>query len=148
MSGITNGQSSSYPHEGPVTDKRHSESLAGNAEAFAIELTSDEVAAAGGKVSPVTLREVQLADARVRATGVLEKLPEWRHEDRGAPGIGGQPKIIDDRMILITLLLLVVEKTPQWISEISNLLSFRLTPEARAYLGLPAGSTSLGDQSA
>jgi hypothetical protein len=135
MSGISNGQIGSYNQ------------VAQSAEDFAIELTGDEVAAAGGKVSPVTLDDVKLADVRVRATGVLEKLQQWRHDDAGTPGVGGRPAILNDRIILICLLILVTEKTPQWISEISNLLAFRLTPDARAYLGLPAGSDSPGAQS-
>lgn len=152
MSNISNGQADLFAaNEVPTVAANDEydddfEQVASKAERWAVELTGDEIASSGGQTSLFTLAEVQRADDRVHATGVLDALPAWRAADEGLRGAGGRHKLVSDRVVLVAMLLLVTEKSPLWVSEMSNLLAFRLTPEAREHLGLPPGSPSPGHQ--
>lgn len=112
---------------------------------FAGLITEAEIRAAGGTTTMLTRKDVELADSRVQATGVLEKIARWREEDRVKTGAGGRPALISDRVVLILLLLLVRERSPLWVSEMRNLLWLRLTEDARRFLNLPPATHSGDD---
>jgi hypothetical protein len=144
MGKISNGGAAKYyltgkpaPDEFVYDDQFDFGQLNESASDLAIGLTGEEVIAGGAVMSPIDLRLVERADLRVRATGVLERIPQWRLEDGGPKGPGGQPARFDDRLILIALLLLACEKQPLWLTNVRNIFAIRLTPDAREYLGLP-----------
>ena len=108
-----------------------------NTEMLGIELTEDETRGAGARASSIGLHAVKLADARLAATGVLEKLAEWRKADRDPRVAGGVDAVITDRHMLVALFVLAREHAPLWITSVSDIFWFRLTDAARQYLGLP-----------
>jgi hypothetical protein len=100
--------------------------------------TDEEVSAGSGRVTPFTLAEVQLAGRRVDAADVVPDIDGWRAEDADPTVVGGRPRTspIGDWHILVGCLLLAKEHSPLWIKELRNLFWFRLTPEAREFMGL------------
>jgi hypothetical protein len=147
MSGISNGAESNYTADtvadvdwdpyGVIQDDIADEFLG---------LTGEELRSGGNDEPPITLQQVRVADARVRATGVLELIPGWRLQDGGPKGPGGQPARIDDRLILIALLLLVTEKRSMWMTNVANIFAYRLDADAREYLGLTPEGIDYLDQ--
>lgn len=77
------------------------------------------------------------AVSRVRETGILERLEQWRIEDGMDHSVGGRPIAIDDLSILTGLMILAGEEKPMLIKELRELFQFRITEESRALLGLP-----------
>ena len=85
---------------------------------------------------------VALMEGRVRKTGVLERLQEWRDEDAAAFSIGGRPSLISERAILTGMLLLAKEGTAMHLTCVRDLFMFRLSDASRALLGLQAPSAA------
>ena len=69
-----------------------------------------EVLGRGRNTDLIEDATVALAEARVRKSGVLEKLERWAAEDRDTDGMGGRPSIISYRAVLTALLLLARER--------------------------------------
>jgi hypothetical protein len=108
-------------------------------EADLERLYSDEETFAGsGRTTKFTLAEVTLAARQIAEAEVVEDLEGWREADDEGRAPGGRPRetLLGDWHILIGCLLLVKEHTPLWGSELRNLFWFRLTPEARTFLGI------------
>lgn len=100
--------------------------------------SEDEVFAGSGRTTKFTLAEVELAARRIAEAGVVEDFRNWREADAEGNAPGGRPResLLDDWHILLGCLLLVKEHTPLWGTELRNLFWFRLTPDARTFLGL------------
>jgi hypothetical protein len=113
-----------------------------------IELTDDETRGAGARSTSIGLHAVKLADARVTATGLLDKLAEWRAADRDPRAAGGHTVAINDRHVLVALYLLATEHSPVWITSMRDILWRRLTDDARQYLDLPDASRAFGEDHA
>jgi hypothetical protein len=115
-------------------------------EELASVITYDEVRTGTGKATKFTVDDIRLAIKRIESTGIVQKLEEWRAEDATSKGAGGRPPIVSDVAVLVVLLLLVRERSPLWVTEMRNVLWFRLTPEARALLGLRKDSKVVSDK--
>lgn len=88
---------------------------------------------------------VALMEARVRKTGVLEKLAQWRQEDAPPYSIGGRPSQISDCAILTALLLLSKENTAMFLTLTRDLFMYRLSDSSRELLGLePCSGAFIG----
>ncbi|ASD21709.1 hypothetical protein B7495_06050 [Cryobacterium sp. LW097] len=83
-------------------------------------------------------QQVAVAESQVVQTGVLNKLTEWRFDDRGDTGTRARPAFVSDRAILVGFLLLASEHRPLWISSLAELFQNDLTAESRTLLDLPA----------
>ncbi|MBG6059921.1 hypothetical protein RCH16_003383 [Cryobacterium sp. MP_M5] len=85
---------------------------------------------------------VALMEGRVRKTGVLERLQDWRDEDAAAFSIGGRPSLISERAMLTGMLLLAKEGTAMHLTCVRDLFMFRLSDASRTLLGLQAPSAA------
>lgn len=83
-----------------------------------------------------TSQHVSETDARVAATGILEKMTAWRREDNPAHRGNNPRALVTDRAILVGLLLLASEHSPLSMTALADLFRLGLTPESRALLGL------------
>lgn len=103
------------------------------------ELTDDEILNYNGPSSTYSMQDVDIAIRLVDATGITTRIAEWRKEERQLAGKrnGGRKPFIDDRAILVVLMLLARENRPLLITEMGNVLHRRLLPEARGLLCLP-----------
>ena len=92
-----------------------------------------------------TAEEVRRAIERVEMTGTVDKLEQWRRQDRAHKRGGGRPTILKDKHVLVGALLLLGEHSPLWISELGELFWRRLDDVGRELLGIdPAINT--GDE--
>jgi hypothetical protein len=108
-------------------------------------LTQAEVMGRGRAYQTFEDSLVSLTEARVRKTGVLEKLGHWRQEDAGTFALGGRPSLISDLAILTGLLLLAKEGSAMHITALTALFQYRLSDTSRELLGLEAsGAGYLG----
>jgi len=89
--------------------------------------------------------KVVTADRRVRESGALERLAAWRVQDNPVVGVGGRPPLVSDRAILVGLVLLAAENSPQLIRTLALAFQHRLSRESRALLGLQEGTSHFGD---
>ena len=110
---------------------------------FGFNLTDDEIKAGAGKLSKFSGREIRLAGARIDAARVVPEIEKWRAEDRQfvrpdgtVKGRGGRKPLLSDRSILIASLLLMMEGSPLWVTEMRNLFWYRLEDDARVELGI------------
>jgi hypothetical protein len=115
-------------------------------EELASVITYDEVRTGTGKATKFSKEDVRLAITRIESTGIIQKLEAWRAEDSTRKGPGGRPPIVTDLTVLAILLLLVRERSPLWVTEMRNVLWFRLSPEARELLGLRPDSDTVSDR--
>ncbi|MFF2388966.1 hypothetical protein [Agromyces sp. NPDC058104] len=90
-----------------------------------------------GRTSKFDRNEVGYAIRFIKRSGVLSDIAEARREERTHTGPGGADPHHTDLQILVALFLLAQEYSPMWITEVTNLLSIRLTKNARGELGLP-----------
>lgn len=79
---------------------------------------------------------VALMESRVRKTGVLEKLQQWRDEDAIPFTIGGRPPLISDLAVLTGLLILAKEGKAMFITNLRDIFMSRVSDQARELLGL------------
>jgi len=110
---------------------------------FGANLTDAEIQSGGGKIAKFDVDAVKLAGSRIDAARVVPEIEKWRAEDRqyvhpdgSVKGRGGRKSLLTDRAILIASLLLMMEGSPLWVTELRNLFWFRLTDDARAELGI------------
>jgi len=89
--------------------------------------------------------KVVTADRRVRESGALERLSVWRRQDNPMVGIGGRPQLVSDRALLVGLVLLAGENSPQLIRTLAIAFQHRLSNESRALLELQAGTTQFAN---
>lgn len=100
-------------------------------------LTGDEQMTFSGRTSKFTHAQVLTSDKCIEMTGVLKKLQEWRDEDRAGKRRSGPAPYVDDRAILVVLLLLAREHAPLNETAIAEVLNQRLTDESREHLNIP-----------
>jgi hypothetical protein len=105
---------------------------------LAIYYTDDDVRAGGGRTARFTRADVQQILDRLELAGVLPHFEAWRAEDHAGKRGGGRRRFLDDRHILVAVMLLLSEGSPMWVTEIAAVFSRRLVPEARELLGLDA----------
>lgn len=105
-------------------------------DVFGDLLDADEIRAGSGKTSKFSAHDVELAGRRIDAAGVVEKISQWRAEDRAGKHPGGRPPMLSNRAVLIVCLMLVLEGSPLWMTEMSNVFHYRLTPDGRTALGI------------
>ncbi|PPL18634.1 hypothetical protein [Microterricola pindariensis] len=98
-------------------------------------ITQEEVMGRGRIQVALPDVDVQRFEARVRKTGVLERLQDWRAEDSLGEGFGGRPALINDRAIL-TGMLLANRGEPIFITRLARLFQHELSDASRALLGL------------
>lgn len=109
-------------------------------------LTAEEVRSRGRSRKPFTNAEVNTALDRVRKSRVLGLLAAWREQDHPSHGVGGRPALIPDQAILVGWMLLAHEHTSLHVRSLSEVFQYRLSPEARAVLGIPAPSRASAQQ--
>jgi hypothetical protein len=121
-----------------ITEREDSEDDFGAGIGLADLYSDEEVFAGSGRTTKFTLAEVQLAARRIEQADVVPDVQAWRAEDEQGKAPGGRPRKtpLDDWHILVACMLLVKEHTPLWGKELRNLFWFRLTPEARTFLGI------------
>ena len=108
-------------------------------------ITRAEVIGRGRIYQLIDEDTVALMESRVRKTGILEKLEEWRREDGLVTGLGGRPSLISDRAVLTGLLLLANEKAAMFITNLTALFQYRLHDASRELLELePATGDYVG----
>ncbi|TFD02786.1 hypothetical protein [Cryobacterium sp. TMT1-66-1] len=105
-------------------------------------VTPEEVMGRGRVHHVIADDIVVLMEGRVRKTGVLAKLQEWRDEDVAGESLGGRPALISDRAILTGMLLLAKANAPIFITRLAALFQYELSDESRKLLGLEASMTS------
>jgi hypothetical protein len=103
-------------------------------------ISESEVMDRGQTREPISHDKVVRANRRVEETGTLKRLAAWRQQDYPAVGVGGRPKSVSDRAILVGLVLLAGENSPQLIRTLTTALQYRLSDESRSLLGLQAGT--------
>ncbi|WP_150307214.1 hypothetical protein [Planctomonas psychrotolerans] len=113
-------------------------------ELFSVLFDEDSITSGSGKTTKFTAQDVELAGRRIDAAGVLPKIAEWRAEDRYMKRGGGRPSLLDDRAILIVSLMLMVEGSRLFVTEMRNVFHYRLTDDARVALGV-AGIINTGE---
>lgn len=100
-------------------------------------LTETELTTFSGKHSKFPHHEVLTSNKCIQMTGVLDKIKAWREEDRGGKHPGGPTPYINDRTILVILMLLAREHSPLNETSIAEVMHRRLEDESRDYLGIP-----------
>jgi len=97
-------------------------------------ISESEIGAGGGRTSVFSVAQIRLASDRLDIAGVLPKFAEWRAAD--AKYRGGRERFIDDRAIMVACMLLRVDESPMWITEMGNLFHYRLDDDGRRELGI------------
>lgn len=111
-------------------------------------LSETDLQTFSGRHSKFPHAEVLTTDKCIRMTGVLPKLIEWRAEDRGGKPLTGPAPYVDDRAILVAMLLLAREHAPLNETTMAEVLHHRLSDESRAHLGLPSALPALDSSKA
>jgi len=105
-------------------------------------ITEREIIGRGRSLQVIDADTVKWAIDRVKSSGVLRRLEEWKAEDSTTDGLGGRPAMISTKALLTALLLLAHENAPMHIRRAALLLQYRLHPESRELLDLPEGNDS------
>ncbi|HVX18122.1 MAG TPA: hypothetical protein VHA73_08815 [Acidimicrobiales bacterium] len=79
--------------------------------------------------------DVHWASALVDNSGLPDIMAEWEHEDRVAPG--GAPRRYPIRALLVAMTLAARFGEPQLLTNFRDILFERISPTARASLGVP-----------
>lgn len=92
-------------------------------------------------------RMVEAAITIVESTGICEQLAAWRAEDRVREhkGSGGRPASLDDRAVMVLLVLLALEHAPLLVSRMAEMIACRLSGRAKALLGIDSEETKERD---
>jgi len=72
----------------------------------------------------------------VTTSGIAARVVAWRAEDAKGRHAGGRPLSIDDSAIITLLVLLVLEGSPLFVTNIANAIEHRLSDEAKSLLGI------------
>ncbi|WP_276969243.1 hypothetical protein [Ferrimicrobium acidiphilum] len=90
--------------------------------------------------SPPHIDDQQIASAikLIDASGICVRVAKWRSEDqeRAGKGRGGRPGSLNDRVVLVLLLVLALEGSPLLVTHAAAVVEHRLSGEARAMLGI------------
>jgi hypothetical protein len=100
-------------------------------------MTPEEVQRRGKSTPPIPTAIVAKALERVRRSGVLTLLADWRTADREPGLLGGRPALLSDEAVLTGLLLMADEKQSLHLTLLADLFQMRLKRKARALLGIP-----------
>jgi hypothetical protein len=93
----------------------------------------------GGKrgiTQPVSDSVVVAARSIVIAAKIGDRVAQWRAEDAKVRHAGGRPSSIDDNAIVTLLVLLALEGSPLFVTNIANAIEHRLSDEAKSLLGI------------
>ena len=101
-------------------------------------LTDAELATYSGKSSVFPHSAVLTVDKCIQMTGLLERVLEWREEDRLGKHPGGPAPYVNDHAMLVVMFLLAREHAPLNLTEMANVLHQRLSAESRKFLGIPS----------
>lgn len=72
----------------------------------------------------------------VDRTGIADQVATWRNIDRAKRHPGGRPPVLNDRVVLVVLLLLAAENSPLLASRAEELLTKRLDAKSLKLLGI------------
>ncbi len=89
-----------------------------------------------GVTQPVSDSVVAAARSIVIAAKIADRVAQWRVEDAKARHAGGRPSSIDDNAILTLLVLLALEGSPLFVTNIANVIEHRMSDEAKSLLGI------------
>jgi hypothetical protein len=113
-------------------------------------MTQAEIVGRGRIHALIADETVALMEERVRKTGILERLEEWRLEDATPWAMGGRPSLISDRALLTALMLLAKESSAMYLTGVRDLFRSRLSDKSRELLELEscpeAFLTHIGDK--
>lgn len=90
----------------------------------------------GAQRSKFRREDVRIMRNRLTKSGVLPKFAEWRHEDRDGKHAGGRPSLLTDEQVMVAAMLVRSEGQAFLVTEVRNVLWFRLTENARRELGI------------
>lgn len=105
-------------------------------EKWSIALGASDYANQAGGRSVFTEESVETVNEWVLEAGVVDRLSEWRAEDRYGTYRGGRHAIISDRAILVVSILLTRERRPLWIREMASVFHHRLSAKSLELLGV------------
>ena len=108
-------------------------------------ITEQMLRTKGSQRSKFRREDVRIMRNRLAKSGVLPKLAEWRQEDRDGKHPGGRPALLTDEQVLVAAMLIRSEGQAFFITEIRDVLWFRLTENARRELGVDRISNSGDD---
>ncbi len=88
-------------------------------------------------------QRVARAMSLIDASGICARVARWREEDRerAGKGPGGRPGSLDDRVVLVLLLVLALEGSPLLVTHVAAVVEHRLSGEAMAMLGIDPDKT-------
>ena len=92
---------------------------------------------------PIDDQRVARAMSLIDASGICARVARWREEDRerAGKGPGGRPGSLDDRVVLVLLLVLALEGSPLLVTHVADVVEHRLSGEAMAMLGIDPDKT-------
>lgn len=101
----------------------------------------------GSAKAAIPDRMVEAAITIVEATGICEQLAAWRAEDRVREhkGSGGRPASLNDRAVMVLLVLLALEHAPLLVSRMAEMIACRLSGRPKALLGIDSEETKEKD---
>lgn len=87
-----------------------------------------------GVTQPILDSTVSAALAIVDATGISDKIANWRAADATDRHPGGRPGALDDRAIMVLFVVLALENSPLFIKNVACAIEDRLSERAKALL--------------
>lgn len=85
----------------------------------------------------VDVTQVKTAARLVDTSGVVERIDTWRTEDGYRPERGGRRPYLNERQILILMVILLRLGEPLHLTKATNIIAVAMTDNARTELGLP-----------
>lgn len=87
---------------------------------------------------PIDDQQIASAIKLIDESGICVRVAKWRSEDqeRAGKGRGGRPGSLNDRVVLVLLLVLALEGSPLLVTHAAAVVEHRLSGEARAMLGI------------
>ena len=105
-------------------------------DALELCLHSGSIGGRQGSIQLIPDSVVHSAKSIVVAAKIAQRVAQWRAEDAKNRHAGGRPSSIDDEAIVVLLVLLALEGSPLFVSNIANTIENRLSIEARTLLGI------------
>ncbi len=105
-------------------------------EALERLLNSGAFGGRSGAARPISDPVVLAARSIVAAARIGERIAQWRAADVKDRHAGGRPPSIDDNAIVTLLVLLVLEGSPLFVTNIAHAIEHRLGDEAKSLLGI------------
>jgi hypothetical protein len=87
---------------------------------------------------PIDDQRVALTIRLIDLSEICAHVAKWRSEDQenASKGRGGRPGSLDDRLVLVLLLVLALEGSPLLVTHAAAVVEHRLSSEAKAMLGI------------